>query len=110
VSDKFGEAGLTGIASVERIGDEAVITDYVLSCRIIGRRVEEAIVHQIAESARKLGAKKLKAIYKPTPKNQPCLDFWRSSGFEHEGANIFVWDLRKPYPKPEAIELIVNKG
>jgi FkbH-like protein len=110
VSDKFGEAGLTGIASVERIGDEAVITDYVLSCRIIGRRVEEAIVHQIAESARKLGAKKLKAIYKPTMKNQPCLDFWRNSGFEHEGANIFVWDLGKPYPKPEAIELIVNKG
>jgi len=110
VSDKFGEAGLTGIASVERIGDEAVITDYVLSCRIIGKRVEEAIVHQIAESARKLGAKTLKAIYKPTLKNQPCLDFWRSSGFDHEGENIFVWDLRKPYPKPAAIELIVNKS
>ena len=110
VSDKFGKSGLTGIASIERLGNEAVVTDYVLSCRVMGRRVEEAIVHQITESARKLGAKKLKAIYKPTPKNQPCLDFWRSSGFEYENENIFVWDLSKPYPKPEAIELIVDKS
>ena len=110
VSDKFGESGLTGIASVERLGDEAVVTDYVLSCRVMGRRVEEAIVHQVTESARNLGAKKLKAIYRPTPKNQPCLDFWRSSGFEYEGENTFVWDLNKPYPKPQAIELIVNRS
>jgi FkbH-like protein len=110
VSDKFGESGLTGIASVERLGDEAVVTDYVLSCRVMGRRVEEAIVHQVTESAHKLGAKKVKAIYRPTPKNQPCLDFWRCSGFEHESENTFVWDLDKPYPKPEAIELIVNKS
>ena len=85
-----------------------MVTDYVLSCRVMGRRVEEAIVHQITESARKLGAKKLKAIYKPTPKNQPCLDFWQSSGFEYEGENVFAWDLSKPYPRPGAIELIVN--
>ena len=110
VSDKFGESGLTGIASVERLGEEAVVTDYVLSCRVMGRRVEETIVHQVTESARNLGAKKLKVIYRPTPKNQPCLDFWRSSGFEYEGENTFVWDLNKPYPKPEAIELIVNKS
>ena len=110
VSDKFGKSGLTGIASVEQLGDEAVVTDYVLSCRVMGRRVEEAIVYQVTESARNLGAKKLKAIYKPTPKNQPCLDFWRSSGFEHESENIFVWDLDKPYPKPEAIELIIDKS
>jgi FkbH-like protein len=110
VSDKFGEAGLTGLASVERLGNEAVITDYVLSCRVMGRRVEEAIVHQITESARKLGAKTLKAIYRPTSRSQPCLDFWQNSGFECEGENIFVWDLSNPYPKPEAIELIVSKS
>jgi FkbH-like protein len=110
VSDKFGEAGLTGIAGVELVGDEALVTDYVLSCRVMGKRVEEAIVHQLTESARSLGAKKLKAIYKPTAKNQPCLEFWRNSGFEYDNDNTFVWDLDKAYPKPAAIELIVSKN
>lgn len=110
VSDKFGEAGLTGIASVELFGEEALVADYVLSCRVMGKRVEDAIVHQVTESARKLGAKTLKVIYKPTKKNQPCLEFWRSSGFKYQSDNTFVWDLDKPYPKPEAIELIVKKS
>jgi FkbH-like protein len=109
VSDRFGEAGLTAIGSVERIGDEAVIADYVLSCRVMGKRVEETIVHHLTETARRLGAKKLKAVYKQTKKNQPVLDFWRSSGFKRESDNTFTWDLEKPYPQPRAIELIVNK-
>lgn len=109
VSDKFGDAGLTGIASVEILGDEAIVTDYVLSCRVMGKRVEEAIIHQIAEGARDLGAKKLIAIYKPTPKNKPCLEFWQGAGFEYKDENTFVWNLDKTYPKPEAIELVVNE-
>jgi len=110
VSDKFGEAGLSGIGSVELLGDEAVVADYLLSCRVMGKRVEEAIIHQLTESARKLGAKRLKAIYRPTKKNQPVLDFWRKSGFKCEGDNTFVWDLHEPYPRPEVIELVVTKG
>jgi FkbH-like protein len=109
VSDKFGDAGLTGIASVELRGDEAIVTDYVMSCRVMGKRVEETIIHHIAKGARGLGAKKVIAIYKPTPKNKPCLEFWQGSGFEHKDENTFVWNLDKNYPKPEPIELVVNE-
>ena len=40
VSDKLGDAGLTGIVGIETERAVATVTDYVLSCRVMGRRVE----------------------------------------------------------------------
>lgn len=108
VSDKFGDSGLTGIASVELDGDEAKVVDFILSCRVMGKRVEETIVHHLTLSARTLGAKKLIAEYLETKKNQPCLEFLRRSGLVNESRNIFTWDLSKEYPKPPAVEFAVK--
>ena len=108
VRDKFGDAGLTGIASVSHDPQtgRAEITDYLLSCRVMGRKVEETVVHVLVESARALGATEIVATFRETPKNQPCLRFWKMSGFEHdESANTFRWDGAKPYPLPESIAL-----
>src|SRR5262249_40773243 len=45
VSDRFGDAGLTGIISLAKEGAKAEIIDFILSCRIIGRKVEETMLH-----------------------------------------------------------------
>ena len=108
ISDKFGNSGLTGIASLEFQGNNALLTDYILSCRVMGKRIEETIVHQIAEYARALDAKKLIAHYHSTEKNTPCLEFWQRAGFLNEGNQIYTWDLGRRYPTPDAIELTVN--
>jgi FkbH-like protein len=107
VSDRLGSAGLTGIVSVRIEGSVAKIVDYVLSCRVMGRRVEETMVHLAVDMARSRSLTQVVADLIPTAKNQPCLEFWQRSGFRHEGENHFVWDTREPYPLPEAISVAV---
>ena len=111
VSDKMGDAGLTGILGLE-VGDEhATIADFVLSCRVMGRRVEDAIVWFAAERARKHGAQKLVAPYVPTPKNAPCQKFFDScAAFTREG-DVFVWnDESGTLGMPRGVEVAVEGG
>jgi FkbH-like protein len=105
VSDRFGDAGLTGILSVEA-GDGIVhVVDFVLSCRVMGRRVEETMVHLAVEMARDAGAARVEARHLPTAKNKPCLDFWKRSGFEVLPEGVFGWDASKPYALPKSVTL-----
>jgi FkbH-like protein len=105
VSDRFGDAGLTGIVSLELDGDGARIIDFVLSCRVMGRRIEDTMVHIAVEHARKVGATRVEAHFKPTAKNKPCLSFWLGSGFTVEGDQRFVWNAARPYALPDVIRL-----
>jgi predicted enzyme involved in methoxymalonyl-ACP biosynthesis len=105
VADRFGDAGLTGIVSVEVAGGTARVVDYVLSCRVMGRRVEETMVHLAVETARAGGATSLEARLLPTRKNKPCLDFWLRSGLESPEPEQFRWAVSAPYPLPACIHL-----
>ena len=106
VSDKFGDSGLTGIVAVEHYGNAVTIVDFVLSCRVMGRKVEEMMVYHIVEWGRAENLQKVVARYMPTAKNKPCHRFWMNSGFKHNASNeSFTWDLRQPYPKPEGIRI-----
>lgn len=92
VSDRLGNAGLTGLLSIEREGDLVRIVDYVLSCRVMGRRIEETMAHMAVEAARERSASLVLAVYQATAKNKPCLTFWLSSGFTNSDERIFRWD------------------
>ena len=108
VVDKFGDAGLTGIASIEFDHDTATVVDFVLSCRVMGRRIEETMLHQVASQAARLGIKQVRATYIPTPKNRVCQDFWKErSGFEADpGGEVFTRSLNAAYPLPDGINLV----
>ena len=106
VEDRFGAAGLTGIVSVSHDGTTAKLDDFVLSCRVMGRRVEEAMLHVAARYARDVGAKKIVAAYAPTAKNKPCLEFFQRSGWTADSnGEEFVWDLRSEYPAPKSVTI-----
>ncbi|MCC7009040.1 MAG: HAD-IIIC family phosphatase [Acidobacteria bacterium] len=103
--DRFGDAGLTGLASVEIDGPRAEIVDFVLSCRVFGRHIEDVMLHIVADAARQRGATTLGATFVPTAKNRPCLRFLERSGLSHVAEHRFVWDLATPYPKPDHVEI-----
>jgi predicted enzyme involved in methoxymalonyl-ACP biosynthesis len=75
----------------------------------MGRKVEETMLAMAISRACKLGARRLVATYLPTPKNEPCLSFFKRSGMEivagrdGEQAIRFVWDTVSPYPMPNHI-------
>lgn len=82
VRDRFGDAGLTGLVSLEIDRQAARIVDFVLSCRVMGRGIEEAMVAWATERAVVRGCQEIGAVFLPTAKNQPCFRFWsEQSGF-----------------------------
>ena len=120
VSDKLGDAGLTGIlgleyacdvplrGSVDASGEAVTIADYVLSCRVMGRRVEETLVWFATERSRTLGKTKLHAPYAQTPKNKPCLTFFENlESFSREG-DLFVWTNEQPMPRPRSVDIHIE--
>ncbi len=106
VSDKFGDSGLTGIVSMQVDGNTGKITDFVLSCRVVGRKIEETMIHILWNYAKEFKLDKLYAKFAQTAKNKPCFDFWQNSGFVYDPAiNQFSWNVREKYGLPAFIEL-----
>jgi len=104
VSDRFGESGLTGLLSLEVENDLTRIVDFVLSCRVMGRKIEHAMVHLAVEYARERKAKQVEARFIETSKNKPCHEFWIHSGFASDGER-FLWNCDVPYELPSFIKV-----
>ena len=108
VSDKFGDNGITGVYIIEKKDSkEWIIDTFLLSCRIMGRKVEEAMLYQIIEKAKNLGIKKIKGKFIPTKKNKPAENFYSDYGFKKEGG-YWVFNTEQGIKKPEQIKLRNN--
>jgi FkbH-like protein len=82
VRDRFGDNGLVGVAITHCIGEVCEIDTLLLSCRVIGRTVETALLANLAQEARNQGMLSLQGWYLPTKKNVPAKDVYRSHGFK----------------------------
>jgi FkbH-like protein len=88
LKDKFGDNGIISVVGVAREGADAARIDlWLMSCRVLGRRVEEAILADIAGRARALGARRLLGEYRPTAKNALVRELYPRLGFEAIGTS-----------------------
>jgi FkbH-like protein len=87
VRDRFGDHGIVGVAITRDEGEQCEIDTFLLSCRVIGRTVETALLAHLAESAAQRGRKRLVGWFLPTKKNAPARDFYEQHGFERQEAN-----------------------
>ncbi len=115
VTDRFGDHGLVGVAITLDKHDLCEIETFLLSCRVIGRSVETALLSQVAKSAAARGCRRLGGWFLPTQKNAPSQDFFRQSGFECELQNgegsRWVLDLQKQQVIcPDWIKLLARNG
>ncbi len=94
VQDRFGSYGLVGaviLCPFSVHGSAAARLDtFLLSCRALGRGVEEAIVHGIAAAAQDQGLKYLCAPYVEAPRNRPALDFFRRQGWSDQNGEFHL--------------------
>lgn len=81
VRDRFGDAGVIGLALARKQGDSCIIDSLLLSCRVIGRGIETALLAHIGEQALRSGSKRLVGEFIATKKNAPCADFYPDHGF-----------------------------
>jgi len=104
VRDRFGDAGVVGLALAFQEGDRCVIDSLLLSCRVIGRGIETALLACIAERAAHMGIRWLIGEYIESKKNAPCRGFYSQHGFERESpgtdeASVFYrLDLKERIP------------
>jgi FkbH-like protein len=108
VADRFSDLGLTGLVSVQVEGDDLRIVDFVLSCRVFGRKVEETMLSIVVQHARDHRLRRALAEYLPTPKNKPCLDFLQRSGMTEAEGGAFWWDAGDELPFPAQVRVDVE--
>ena len=101
IQDKFGDNGITCVYIINKDNKQQwTIDTFLLSCRVIGRGVEDGILYQIIEKARKEGVSKVRGEYIKTKKNKPAENFFPAFGFKKEG-NFWVIDTKNHLKKPE---------
>lgn len=83
--DRFGDHGIVGTAILHIAGKSARIDTFLLSCRVIGRTLETALLAALGEWARAQGATVLEGEFIPTAKNTPAAGFFESHGFDRDG-------------------------
>jgi FkbH-like protein len=88
VSDRFGDFGLTGLASLSFVGNEARIVDFVMSCRVMGKRIEDALLGYVLTQARAFGAERITAPFTDGPRNGPAKFFFTSKISSSDDATI----------------------
>jgi FkbH-like protein len=91
LKDRFGDHGLISIAVAWPEGDTMRISDWLMSCRVLGRGVEEYLMNQLVSMARERGVRRVRGDYLPTAKNGMVRDFWRRFGFENTAGSL--WEI-----------------
>lgn len=114
VRDRFGDYGIVGLAVAKTEGSRLLVDTLLLSCRVLGRGVEHAMLRRLGEvaAARKLSHVDLPII--PTAKNEPARAFAAAvaGAFEIEDATRILYRLpvefacaisHRPGEDPEAV-------
>ncbi len=99
LTDRFGDNGMIAVV-IFRAGDERswVCDSWLMSCRVLGRRVEEATLQAVVAAARQAGISRLIGRYIPSAKNGMVADHFEKLGFqrislEADGESTWALDL-----------------
>jgi HAD-superfamily phosphatase, subfamily IIIC/FkbH-like domain len=115
VRDRFGDHGLVGVAITRDDAEACEIDTFLLSCRVIGRSVETALLSHLAQEAAARGLRQLVGKFIPTKKNAPARDFYAQHGFRpvEQNQDGSVWNLSLQHHTiaiPDWIRLKASKG
>ncbi len=112
--DRFGDNGLIGLM-IAREADDAPATweidTWLMSCRVIGRKMEELMFATLAQAAQERGIRRVRGVYTATAKNAMVADLYPALGFTANGAvagsQIFEFDLlAQPIPACDCIQVL----
>jgi FkbH-like protein len=111
VTDRFGDFGLTGVAIVAPGDRTWHLESFLMSCRVIGKSVETALLARIAHDARSAGVMSLTAEFIDSGRNQAVSTFLPSHGFAADSDGRWARSLESPGPEwPSWIEPMPTAG
>ncbi len=96
LTDKFGDNGVVSVVIGKKDGDTLNMELWLMSCRVLKRDMEFAMLDTLVEKCREQGIKTIKGYYYPTAKNKMVKELYGTFGFdkisEDEQGNT-VWQL-----------------
>jgi FkbH-like protein len=108
--DRFGEYGIVGFASVHLDLNAAVLADFVLSCRVAKKKVENAWFKWLLEELRRCSYQTLKAKFIPTKRNGEMLKVLKEVGFreieKQEGALWLELECERQVPASDIARIV----
>jgi FkbH-like protein len=106
VRDRFGDNGTIGVMLARHAADRLILDTFLMSCRVIGRTVETAMLAHLCDVAEQFNVGLIEARMIPTAKNLPVRPLLPNHNFtqvgERDGASIWHLDIRtRPVQWPE---------
>ena len=96
--DSFGDNGMISVVICRQQPDarhQWQIDTWLMSCRVLGRKVEQMVLRELLMNARDAGVDTLVGVYRPTEKNQLVQDHYQKLGFtlhatEADGSTVWT--------------------
>ncbi|MGC2661737.1 MAG: HAD-IIIC family phosphatase [Bryobacteraceae bacterium] len=109
LSDKFGDHGLISIVIMRPEGETLRVTDWLMSCRVLGRGVEQYLMNRVFVEAQSHKCIRVTGKYLPTAKNALVRDFFEQFGFQktasgEDGQTEWALDVSQYEPRTVFIE------
>jgi predicted enzyme involved in methoxymalonyl-ACP biosynthesis len=82
LQDRFGDSGVTGVMIAVRERETLRIVNWLMSCRVLGRRIENLMLASLMRHARRAGAAAVIGEYLPTASNGQTANLFDRFGFE----------------------------
>jgi predicted enzyme involved in methoxymalonyl-ACP biosynthesis len=106
-SDRFGDSGLTGVLIAIPEGGGLRVDTWLMSCRVLGRRLEEAMFAALVRYAAENHFTHITGEYIPTAKNGQVADLYIRLGCAPAGqegeSRLFLWETGKAFPAPAMV-------
>jgi FkbH-like protein len=115
LADIFGDNGMISVV-ICRPGEagEWEIDTWLMSCRVLGRKVEHMVLREILGHARVAGIHKLMGVYRPTERNKLVVDHYAKLGFAKAGeeeSGLTRWELLVEAADPASAPMkVVSQG
>jgi FkbH-like protein len=107
--DRFGDYGLVGFAVADISEDRPRLVDFVLSCRVAQKRVEETFLCWYGQRAQRRGALGVTARFVPTERNAPLREAMSAIDFDvtrcDDGSHLLVWTFEGAVVLPDVVEV-----
>jgi FkbH-like protein len=85
VSDRFGDYGLVGVLFCRLTHEAIIVESFLMSCRVLGRGVEHAVLRHLGEIALQLSLECVEIDFIPSKRNAPARTFLGSIGAVQRG-------------------------
>jgi FkbH-like protein len=107
--DRFGDNGMIGIVICDLQGVDWIVDTWLMSCRVLNRRVEHTMLDTLVALAQARGAHRLVGVYTKSERNQMVSEHYQRLGFEllerNEAGSRWALDVVAHLPHRPAIQM-----